>query len=143
MSTEEGRKKVEAYKKQGYIYIGGEHSDCSPQHYHYWEKVCRDNFKGMSPWNTPRHKDHCECGEKIEYNCWIWNPKTNRRRVVGAKCIKKFTDGKLRTCAECGSEHKNTKNNYCNDCRRNRCSECCKKIKGGYKKCYSCNFRRY
>ena len=141
MSTEEGRKKVEALKNQGYIYIGGEHSDSSPQHYHCWEIFC--HAEGRSIWNIPSHKDHCVCGEKIQYNCWILDREKNRVRVIGAKCIKKFTDGKLRTCSECGSEHKNTKNNYCNDCRRNRCSECCKKINGGHKKCCSCKFGRY
>tara|TARA_R110000772_G_C13033428_1_gene412014 strand:- start:70 stop:501 length:432 start_codon:yes stop_codon:yes gene_type:complete len=142
MSTVEGRKKVAKYKKEGYIYIGGEHNDVSPEHYRYWITCCRDNFQGMSSLCTPPHKEECECGEPIVFNCWIFNEKTGRRRVIGSKCINKFCESR-RTCADCGIEHKNRKNNYCNDCRYNRCSECCKKIDGDlYTKCYSCKFGR-
>jgi len=143
MSTIEGRRKVDRYKKEGYIYLGGEHNECAPQHYRYWILSCRDRFDGMSPLCHPAHKEQCECGEPIMFNCWIWNPNSNKRKVIGSKCIDKFCE-KKRTCSDCGAEHKNRKNNYCADCRINRCSECCKKIDGDlYTKCYSCKFGRH
>jgi len=142
MSTIEGRKKIAKYKKEGYKYIGGEHNECAPQHWNQWCNVVRDDFHNkISIYDTPSHKEYCECGEKILYNCWIWNPETNRRRVIGSNCINKFTEG--RTCADCGVKHKNRISNHCKDCRKNHCSVCFKKIDGDrYTKCYSCKFGR-
>ena len=63
-------------------------------------------------------------------------------KVIGNCCIKKFDLGG-RTCAICGDEHNNRKNNYCNNCRKGICDDCYKPLKNtNYKICYHCNKKR-
>ena len=58
----------------------------------------------------------------------FYNKKTKQMKVIGACCIEKFNLGG-RTCAICGDEHNNRKNNYCNNCRKGICDDCYKPLK--------------
>ena len=67
----------------------------------------------------PPYEDKCLCNTKIKNNHFICDPTKTHILVVGSCCIKKFVvSGTQRHCNECNSVHKNTKDNYCNTCRK-------------------------
>ena len=140
MSTVEGRKLIKKYRKEGYIYVGGEYNESSPEHWNYWLICCKSRFPTIVDPATYiiKHRVRCQCDQLILNNCWIYNPKDNRIKVIGSECINKFCESR-RTCLECGCEHRNRKDNYCKECRKNIC-KCGKVINGSlYKDCYNCN----
>lgn len=149
MSTVEGRKLVLKYREEGYIYVGGEHTDNAPEHWNYWINCCKAGFKDPqtgkiyqhNPLKTPKHRPRCQCDQPIQYNCWIFNPNNKKIKVIGSECINKFCQFR-RTCSDCGCEHKNTKDNYCKDCRKNYC-KCGEKLRYKrdgtlFKTCWTC-----
>ena len=139
MSTKEGLEKIKKYQQERYIYIGGENTPSNSAHYNYWIILCRDRFIGHNSNLFPHKiKSKCECGKEIQYNCWIWNERTNIVKVIGSECINKFCINR-RTCSDCGTSHRNIKNNFCNECRKSRCKDCCEPIKRKFKYCYKCN----
>ena len=77
--------------------------------------------RGITPYiMTKIRKENCPCGSVIKNNMYIQNKKDpSKIIVVGNICIKKYMN-KFRHCSECGSVHKNTKNNICNGCRINK-----------------------
>ena len=136
MSTHDGIQKVDNYSKDNnWIYAGGDNK----HHLNYWNIFYTSkNWSGK----TPKKKKKCVCNHIIERNCWIYNKKTKQMKVIGACCIEKFNLGG-RTCAICGDEHNNRKNNYCNNCRKGICDDCYKPLKNtNYKICYHCNKKR-
>ena len=129
-STIDGIKKVNSLSKKGWIYAGGDFDE----HQNYWKIFSKSYFYKSY---TPGFKSKCVCGQELTRNCWIYNPKENRIKVIGSECINKFLD-KRRTCSICGDEHKNRKVNRCNKCRQGLCDNCDKKIDIKYKLCYKC-----
>ena len=65
----------------------------------------------------PHLKRYCVCGAPIILNCYVADKSNERVIVLGSCCIKSFMDKCGRTCEECGSFHRNRKDNLCNDCR--------------------------
>ena len=145
MSTAEGRKLVLKYQEEGYIYVGGEYNENAPEHSNYWILCCNSVFSHkQNPLKTPKHRNRCECNKLIQYNCWIYNPHNKKIKVIGSECVNKFCTLR-RTCAECKCEHKNTKDNYCKECRKKYC-KCGVKLRHKrdgslYQKCYTCKFK--
>jgi len=96
---------LEEIQLSGWKYVGGD----TGSHLNYYKLVFPNNNR------LPPHYDNCVCGHPIEYNCYIAN-KTNLI-VLGRCCIKQFVENSGRTCEECGSSHRNSKVNLCNDCK--------------------------
>lgn len=120
-----------------WIYAGGRAFDpiC---HNNYWQIFYKSrNWSGK----MPHYKFQCVCGKQIERECFIYNVKTKKIKIIGIDCIKKFNIDK-RICAECGIEHNNRKNNFCDECRKGKCVTCLKSIDPKYTKCYKCKFNR-
>ena len=129
-NTKEGTIEVQKLLNNGYVYAGGDFGS----HINYWHIFADGLFVGN--W-TPKFKPQCVCGEELTRNCWIYNPETNRMKVIGSECIKKFgLEG--RKCCICNSVHKNRIVNRCNDCRKGLCDGCGKSISEHYKRCYNC-----
>jgi len=91
-----------------WIYAGGDWE----HHLNYYEI----KFRKL---DTPAKKKHCICGVRIVRNCYLENIITKNLIVVGSCCIQKFIpkDKAGRTCEICKCPHRNTKDNYCKDCR--------------------------
>lgn len=70
-STPGGRKLVEDYYKKGWIYLGGETTPNNKAHINYWQ--LSKNSYNLTDDDLPPHLKNCECGEKIMYNCLIFN----------------------------------------------------------------------
>ena len=130
--TADGIIKVNRLVSEEWIYAGGDFEG----HFNYWIIFARG--KNFDPKKKPPFKGRCVCGQEIQRNCWIYNERENKIKVIGAECINKFLD-KRRTCSICGEEHQNRIVNRCNDCRWGICDYCDKEIDDKYKKCYSCN----
>jgi hypothetical protein len=88
-------------------YCGGN----SGSHYNYF-KLC---FPILP--NIP-FEDFCVCGVSIHEQCYITDG--NKFIVVGNVCIKNFLEKSGRTCEECASPHRNSRDNFCNECRKKR-----------------------
>ena len=61
--------------------------------------------------------DECICSHKIVENCYLENKLSGKQIVVGNCCINRYIEDTSKKCEECGDEHRNTKDNYCSDCR--------------------------
>lgn len=131
--TKEGIIKVQELLNTGFVYAGGDFDS----HKNYWPIFARSY--GLSVDKLPKFKSKCVCGEEITRNCWVYNPKTRRMKVIGSDCIKKFgLEG--RKCSVCNVVHRNRLVNRCNDCRKGLCDICNKKISLKYNKCYRCTY---
>lgn len=80
-------------------------------HYNYWLK-CKKPHEIM----PSLIKSHCLCFHCIKNLCFIKNKKTNKLYTIGIECINKFINTR-RTCETCFKPHKNSKDNYCKECR--------------------------
>tara|TARA_R110001632_G_scaffold177624_1_gene297344 strand:+ start:181 stop:615 length:435 start_codon:yes stop_codon:yes gene_type:complete len=121
--TEEGLKKVKKLSEdKDWLYAGGTYNEFNPCHSNYWNIFKKDYYFGDKDFNKgiwrPFYKSQCVCGEKLEHNCWLYNPKRNKFRVIGSTCIKNFTD-KKRQCFICKEDHQNRTTNRCNNCKEN------------------------
>ena len=126
-----GIKEVNNLKLDGYKYAGGDFGS----HKNYWTIFARG--QGWDYRNRPKFKNYCVCGQELQRNCWVYNEKNNRMKVIGSECINKFID-KRRTCHLCNEEHKNRIVNRCNDCRIGLCDICDREISKTYKRCWDC-----
>ncbi len=89
------------------------------------------------------YKRNCICGQTFKNNCFIYSKSYDILLNIGVCCNGQFNkNGIKRFCEGCGLHHKNTKNNFCNECRQNLFSECkkCKSSKklDKYKWCWTC-----
>tara|TARA_R110000824_G_scaffold334915_3_gene521483 strand:- start:623 stop:1105 length:483 start_codon:yes stop_codon:yes gene_type:complete len=113
--------------RETYTYAGG----AEKSHLNYY----RLRF-GVRPF--PKTTSHCICGHSIRDNCYMTNGN-GRFIVLGNCCIKRHCgDAGYRTCCVCKSRHKNSKNNYCNDCRTTHICKCGKTKKKNFLYCYNC-----
>jgi hypothetical protein len=88
-------------------------------------------------------KYECICDHHIICNCFIYSKSQDILLNIGKCCNKRFNDNTTkRFCEICNIEHKNTKNNVCNECRKtlyNKCGKCKKpKELNKYKWCFPC-----
>ncbi|AJP61561.1 hypothetical protein CBEVV_014 [Choristoneura biennis entomopoxvirus 'L' virophage] len=66
----------------------------------------------------PEHKSYCICGHYIKEQCWVRHVISKKIITVGNCCVKKFLNQNTNLkCTICKSEHKNKKDNLCNNCR--------------------------
>ena len=109
-----GNEKRITLEDGSYYYISTSHSRYYEQLRHKWNKEgfnCRNYM--------PRHRYKCLCDHDIVENCFIYRKVNDKKiliRVIGNCCIKKFDLGG-RHCEVCDAQHKNTKDNICNECR--------------------------
>ena len=90
---------------------------------------------GLRP--LPESKKRCVCGHIIRDNCYMTN--CHMFVVLGNCCIKRYCgDSGRRTCCICKCPHRNSKNNYCKDCRLTYLCKCGKTKKQNYLHCYNC-----
>ena len=76
---------------------------------------------------TPKLVEECLCEHPIQENCYISKDfQIDTILILCNCCIKRFIPASSRTCEVCQKSHRNTKTNYCNDC------------KDTYKKCNHC-----
>ena len=75
-------------------------------------------------------RNWCVCGVEIKENCYITDDDVYFL-VIGNCCIKRFLpkENSGRTCSNCKKPHRNTKDNFCKDCRPKKilgseCEEC-------------------
>jgi len=87
-------------------YAGGD----TGRHYNYFVMIYGEHVKPLPHTNT------CVCNHHIKENCYIRND--DDILILGNCCIKKFIPMSTRTCTYCKSQHRNRKNNICNDCRK-------------------------
>lgn len=80
-------------------------------HYNYWLKCKKEHEEMPNEINT-----HCLCFNCIKNLCFIKNIKTEKLYTIGIECINKFINNR-RTCSICSKSHRNSKDNYCKDCR--------------------------
>lgn len=87
-----------------------------------------DYFKMCFPnHERPEPVDKCLCEHPIQQNCFISKDfDINTILIVGNCCIKRFIKQSSKTCEVCQKSHRNSKTNYCNDCKET------------YKKCINC-----
>jgi len=99
--------------KANWKYYGGNRGS----HLNYYHTVTNDPL--------PEKHTRCVCNHAIMENCYICDPTEETIIIIGNCCIKKFIDKRGRTCANCGSSHRNIKDNFCGPCRKlNKCSIC-------------------
>lgn len=92
------------------------------------------------------------CNERCNKNYFISEisedfSKTDEILSVCEHCIDEL-DFKIKRkgiCDDCGNEHKNRSDNYCNDCRRKECCDNCLMRKNIYCKgrCFECSLLNY
>ena len=85
-------------------------------------------------------KKKCDiCDSRITINCYIGKWKTKEIMTVGSTCASRFVVNSG-ICIICAKRHKNTKNNYCNDCRvmTKECIDCFERVKKGIDRCEKC-----
>ena len=87
--------------------------DKKNRHYNYWLMVKKNDEE------LPKKTLHCLCFQCITNPCIIKNIHTNKLYVVGSECINKFVpeENRGRRCERCNIKHRNSKNNFCKDCR--------------------------
>ena len=115
MSTTAGLKTVyQLSLNKNIVYAGGEHNPNQPQHNKHWKNV-KLSYGLTVP---PPYTTNCLCHKRgLKWNCYIFDTDKRILYVVGNCCIRKFTNGKMRVCDECGAEHKTQKWNKCKDCK--------------------------
>ena len=124
---------VDVYTRDNnWCYFGGgkhrTHYQKNPRrhHYNYFMLAWRDHFR-YQPYIAIQER--CVCNTKIQQQCYIIQRDTKEVIIVGNCCIEKF-QLKGRTCGICHAIHRNTSDNYCNDCRiKNKAEEKEKEIK--------------
>jgi len=62
----------------------------------------------------PDFTNECECGRRIQQQCYIRHKMTKVIYVIGNCCIKKFNVKK--NCVDCGALHDRTKSVQCKTC---------------------------
>lgn len=69
--------------------------------------------------SSPPYTNECVCGQYIEVNCYIFNPKNGDSLVVGSDCINKFIKGTpiRMVCDICNKSDRSHKTNLCKTCR--------------------------
>ena len=105
-------------------------------------------------YDCPEKEQICLCNTNIKRNCYVYNKETKHILILGSCCIKNFTkNGINKTCEKCNEQHKNIKDNICNNCRKIEqqmlkykkfsgfCFDCNKKIDTKYKYCYNCHIK--
>ena len=99
--------------------------------------------------DLPEKTDKCICNHKIKENCYITDGESII--ILGNCCIKRFLpkENRGKFCEICKKQHRNTKDNRCNDCRKIHLvkgGECiiCKKttFKTEYKYCLDCFYHK-
>lgn len=118
---------LEQINSEGWFYCGGN----TGSRFKTFKQYC--GFQKL----LPHFESKCICGHPIVENCYITKDK-EFFLVIGNCCIKKFIKKSGRTCEKCGSSHRNTSTNKCNDCRENECSECGKSCKYRESRCENC-----
>ena len=90
-------------------YCGGDRN----QHLNYWKIACKGE-------KIPEHADRCICNQRIVENCYITGKIDNEEVLIimGNCCIKRFIPKCMRTCENCGDAHRNSKDNFCKECRK-------------------------
>lgn len=100
-----------------YSYAGGTHE----KDFRYFQLL----YPGKA---FPDHRDHCVCGHRLKWNCYITNGKReyDSIMVVGKCCITAFMKHCRRTCEVCNNPHQRRKTNICTSCERSskRCIGC-------------------
>ena len=95
------------------------------------------------------YEHNCVCGQYITRNCFICSISSDILLNIGVCCNKQFNDNAIKKfCNLCGIHHRNTKNNFCNECRSKiylNCAECKKDKSYSIKYlfsniCYTCKF---
>ena len=90
------------------------------------------------------YKRNCVCGQYITRNCFIYSISSDILLNIGICCNEHFNENAIKKfCNLCGVHHRNTKNNFCNDCRKNLFSKCGKcnnpKELNKYRWCFQCS----
>ena len=90
------------------------------------------------------YKYNCICDKSIIKNCFIYSVSQDILLNIGKCCNKRFNENDTkRFCEMCGIHHRNTKNNFCNECRKklyNKCKKCKEDKKlDKYKWCWTCS----
>lgn len=73
------------------------------------------------------YSDKCICGKFIKINCFIYSKSEDILLIIGSCCNKNFnSNSNKKFCFKCNNEHKNKKNNLCNNCRNyyKTCKDC-------------------
>ena len=67
------------------------------------------------------HTNECLCQTYIEENVYYQN-KDNPKDiiVIGNNCTKRYELDRKKHCTKCNAIHTNRKDNYCNNCRKER-----------------------
>jgi hypothetical protein len=95
------------------------------------------------------YKRNCICGQTFKRNCFIYSESNDILLNIGICCNEQFNENGIKKfCNLCKVQHKNYKNNFCNECRSKihlNCSNCgndkSNNIKYLYSKlCYTCKF---
>lgn len=68
----------------------------------------------------PPHKEYCICKTPIMENCYAVDKRDKEKLVcLGNCCIERFLgDSAKRTCERCDEPHRNRKDNFCKECRK-------------------------
>ncbi len=118
--------------ERGYRYAGGDDGS----HWKYFRLLFGSKHE------FPTHKDNCVCGHEIRYNCYITYDGFDEIMVLGSCCIKRFMPKETagRTCSNCKKPHKNSKDNYCHECREllPKCRTCEKTVQSDKIYCSEC-----
>lgn len=90
------------------------------------------------------YKCNCICDKSIIKNCFIYSVSQDILLNIGKCCNKRFNENDTkRFCEICGIHHQNTKNNFCNECRKklyDKCKKCKNEKKlDKYKWCRDCS----
>jgi hypothetical protein len=82
------------------------------RHYNYWMMTRNQLF--------PPHKEYCICKTPIMENCYAVDKRDKEKLVcLGNCCIERFLgDSAKRTCERCEKPHRNRKDNFCKECRK-------------------------
>jgi hypothetical protein len=82
------------------------------RHYNYWMTTRNQPF--------PPPKGYCICETRINENCYAVDKRDNKTIVcLGNCCIERFLgDNAKRTCERCEKPHRNRKDNFCKECRK-------------------------
>jgi hypothetical protein len=83
------------------------------RHLNYWN-ITRNNEI------HPLHKKYCICKTFIIENCYAVDKRDKEKLVcLGNCCIERFLgDNAKRTCERCEKPHRNRKDNFCKECRK-------------------------
>ena len=152
MSTKDGVKEILAMREDGWIYAGGNFD----HHTAYHDIFCRDWGTCMPdiPDRGVFYNDsddlqefpltNCVCGETIKRWIFIYQPNGGQWEWIGSECRKIMENRKM--CGGCKDNfHNNRKDNRCTECRDKEkekkkliCPKCGGKKGIQYRKCYGC-----